>query len=448
MKKALAFICLFIPFLALTAQTADIPAVSRGNLQFYVDHAGFQGKEGKTYEEFYLMVMADQIKYKANNNRQTGSIKISFQLLDDKKNTVIKKDWITEAVQPDDTTGLRTKVIYDQWTSESLSPGVYSAALKLEDENSSNSSSASFMISVPSYEEASLSGSQIEFVSGIGKADGNKTFLKGNSSVIPSPSRRFGILNPVLYLYYELYNVPSGGGENLTVTYSIKSQDGRTIKSYPSMKVKKNNTSAAVLNGVSVSAVPTGVYEFVVTASDSASGQKVSFSRNFEVIQMDYARQKPVISEEEAEVAGRILKYIATPEQYRIYEGLNLTGKAQFLVQYWKQNDPTPETDVNELLDKIQQRYNYANQNFGWGRQEGWATDRGRILIKYGTPDDIERHVYESDTVPYEIWVYNREKSYIFVFADERSDGHYKLIHSSKDNEVHNENWMEQLRKL
>ncbi|HEX3072772.1 MAG TPA: hypothetical protein VHP30_04085, partial [Ignavibacteriales bacterium] len=65
MKKALAFICLFIPSLALTAQTADIPAVSRGNLQFYVDHAGFKGKEGKTYEEFYLMVMADQIKYKA-----------------------------------------------------------------------------------------------------------------------------------------------------------------------------------------------------------------------------------------------------------------------------------------------------------------------------------------------------------------------------------------------
>lgn len=440
--------CLFIPCLSAFAQMGDVPASGEGNLQFYVDHAAFRGKEGKTFEEFYLMVMADQIKYAADGERQSGAIKIDFELLNENRETVIKKDWTTEVARPKDTTGLRTKVVYDQWQTGDLKPGVYSADVSLKDVNGSNSASASFIVSIPQFQADSLQASQIEFVSGIEKAGGNKTFLKGNSSVIPNPSRRFGILNPVLYLYYELYNAPSVGSGTLNVTYTIKSQDGKTVKTYPSMMVKKSKDPAAVINGVNVSAIPTGIYKFQVTASDSATGQEVTFGRNFEVIQMDYARQKPPISPEDAEIAGRILKYIATPEQYKIYEGLNLTGKAQFLVQYWKRLDPTPETDANELLEKIQQRYNYANQNFGWGRQEGWASDRGRILIKYGFPDDIERHVYESDSVPYEIWSYNKEKSYIFVFADERSDGHYKLIHSTRENEVHNESWMEQLRKM
>ncbi|MGE5430592.1 MAG: GWxTD domain-containing protein [Syntrophomonadaceae bacterium] len=448
MKTALVFISLFLPGLALLAQTADIPAASRGSLQFYVDHAGFQGKEGKTYEEFYLMVQADQLTYKKETGRQLGTFKTTFKLTDKSNVTVSERQWVTDVAQKKDSAYLKTMAAYDQWQVPQLQPGEYNAEITVADMNGPNSARASFPFNVPSIPVNKFTSSEIEFVSGIEEKPLNTTFLKANRSIIPNPSRRYGILSPILYTFYELYNIPPEAGRNLWVTYSIKSND-RTVKTFPVMGIKRSGNSAVITHGMSVSGIPSGVYDLNVQVKDSLAGKEIVFSRKFEVIQADYARQqRPALTEDEAATFGRIIQYIAAPSQYKIYEGLDLKGKAQFLIQYWRQNDPTPETQGNEILTSIQQRYNYANNNFTWGKQEGWKTDRGRVLIKYGSPDEIEHHNFETNTLPYEIWIYNQKKSYIFVFADLRSNGSYTLLHSNKEEEVHNELWMEQIRKL
>jgi GWxTD domain-containing protein len=447
-KKALAFICLFIPSLALTAQTADIPAVSRGNLQFYVDHAGFRGKEGKTYEEFYLMVQADQLTYKKEADKQLGTFKTTFKLSDGSSNIVSERQWMTDVVQKKDSANLKIMAAYDQWQVPQLQPGDYNAEVTVEDANGSNSAHISFPFNVPSISVDKFTASQIEFVSAIEETPLNKTFLKNNRSIVPSPSRRYGILSPILYTYYELYNIPSEAGRILWISYSIRNSE-KTVKTFPLMGIKRGGNSAVITHGITVSGVPSGVYDLQVQVKDSLTGSEITFSRKFEVIQADYARQqRPSLSEDEAELFGRILQYVATPSQYNIYKGLDLRGKAQFIIQYWHQQDPTPETKANEILKSIQQRYNYANNSFTWGKQEGWKSDRGRVLIKYGSPDEIEHHNFETNTLPYEIWIYNQKKTYVFVFADLRSNGNYSLIHSDMEGEVHNQLWMEQIRKL
>jgi hypothetical protein len=74
--------------------------------------------------------------------------------------------------------------------------------------------------------------------------------------------------------------------------------------------------------------------------------------------------------------------------------------------------------------------------------KKGYRTDRGRVYIVYGAPDDVERHPNESESRSYEIWTYNNvQGGVIFVFLQRDVSGDYELVHSTHRSELHDENW-------
>ena len=50
----------------------------------------------------------------------------------------------------------------------------------------------------------------------------------------------------------------------------------------------------------------------------------------------------------------------------------------------------------------------------------------GYVYIMYGEPSSIERHPFEMDTKPYEIWTYY-ELNKQFIFVDDTGFGDYRL---------------------
>lgn len=92
---------------------------------------------------------------------------------------------------------------------------------------------------------------------------------------------------------------------------------------------------------------------------------------------------------------------------------------------FWKERDPSPDTPENEFKDQFFARVRYANDHFGV-LEPGWRSDRGRIYIQYGTPDEVERHEQNIDGPPYEIWLYHA-KNRRFVFVDYDGFGRYEL---------------------
>ena len=87
--------------------------------------------------------------------------------------------------------------------------------------------------------------------------------------------------------------------------------------------------------------------------------------------------------------------------------------------------DPSPKTDVNEVLIEYYRRIAYANDHFE-SYYDGWRTDMGMIYVTLGPPNYVERHPFEYDSKPYEIWSYydiNRE----FIFVDQTGFGDYRL---------------------
>jgi GWxTD domain-containing protein len=105
--------------------------------------------------------------------------------------------------------------------------------------------------------------------------------------------------------------------------------------------------------------------------------------------------------------------------------------RENFMEAFWSRRDPTPDTKENEFRDEHYRRMVYANEKFTTD-VPGWKTDRGRIYILLGPPDQIESRPTVG-SVP-EVWRYHRVpgsspgKEVTVEFLDQSRNGNYRLI--------------------
>ena len=147
---------------------------------------------------------------------------------------------------------------------------------------------------------------------------------------------------------------------------------------------------------------------------------------------------------------------IITDPERRAFEKLKTDEeREQFIKIFWGQRDPSPDTEENEYRDQYYERLAYANEHFSSGKP-GWMTDRGRIYIKFGKPDEIEAHPsggsyertsYEgggtTTTYPFEKWFYRYipgvRSGVEIEFVDSSGSGEYRIARdfSEKDAGAH-----------
>ncbi len=112
--------------------------------------------------------------------------------------------------------------------------------------------------------------------------------------------------------------------------------------------------------------------------------------------------------------------YIITDEERSAFLQLQTNEeREQFIEAFWQRRDPTPDTVENEFKEEHYRRIAYANERFSSGIP-GWRTDRGRMYIMWGPPDELESHtqgeIYnrpmsegggQTTTYAYEQWTYH-----------------------------------------
>jgi len=145
--------------------------------------------------------------------------------------------------------------------------------------------------------------------------------------------------------------------------------------------------------------------------------------------------------------------YIITDEERKAFKALKTDEERdQFIEQFWLRRDPDPDTPENEYKEQYYERIQYANEKFASGIP-GWKTDRGRIYIMFGKPDEIESHPagcpyerpsYEgggsTSTYPFETWWYR----YIegigsdveIEFVDPSGSGEYRIARSPDEKDA------------
>ena len=87
--------------------------------------------------------------------------------------------------------------------------------------------------------------------------------------------------------------------------------------------------------------------------------------------------------------------YIISDEEKAAFERQKTDKERQhFVEEFWARRDPTPETPANEYKEEHYRRIAYANSHFAYAPDNlpGWQTDRGRVYIKFGPPDEIDSH--------------------------------------------------------
>ncbi len=84
--------------------------------------------------------------------------------------------------------------------------------------------------------------------------------------------------------------------------------------------------------------------------------------------------------------------YIISDEERTAFLQLQTNEeREQFIEAFWQRRDPTPDTVENEFKEEHYRRIAYANEHFSSG-VPGWRTDRGRIYIMWGPPDELQSH--------------------------------------------------------
>jgi len=167
-----------------------------------------------------------------------------------------------------------------------------------------------------------------------------------------------------------------------------------------------------------------GAYAIEVAVTDPVSGEILdSTERLFMVEWTGLANHIENIDEAIAQ-----MEYIAEPRDLDfIQEAPNQVERVKRFENFWEKRDPTPGTIRNERMEAYYYRINAANRNYGASIREGWRTDRGYVLVRFGEPDHIRRKPHSFDYEPYEVWIFERIGRQ-FIFVDKTGFGDYQLL--------------------
>lgn len=145
--------------------------------------------------------------------------------------------------------------------------------------------------------------------------------------------------------------------------------------------------------------------------------------------------------------------YVITDEERKAFKKLATDDERErFIEEFWRRRDPDPDTDENEFKEEYYERIAYANEHFASGIP-GWKSDRGRIWIMYGKPDERETHPmggqydrpsYEgggtTNTYPFEIWFYRYlpgvGSGIEIEFVDPTGSGEYRIARNPNEKDA------------
>ncbi len=342
--------------------------------------------------------------------------------------------------------------------------GIYKCTVSVTDKNNpANKKELSDIIKVHPFAEDTLAVSDVQLASRILQNSQNKNsiFYKNTFEVTPQPTLVFGENLPVVFYYFEVYEKTSPENKDKLLLNTMVINSKGKVYYNRNLDLRRGIPSRVEVGSLPINKYPTDSYIMRISLIYSAASKGMSTTKRFfvynpgvKVVDTSAVTASPVLSSvfgvmslEECDDLFAKSKYIATSNEIDQYSKLStVAAKRDFLYKFWKKRDPDPATPQNSYFQDYLKRIQEANRKYGSFNRQGWKTDRGRVLITYGEPSEIDRYPNQIDTKPYEIWRYNDiEGGVIFVFADLTGYSDYQLVNSTKRGEMEDDNWMSRI---
>ncbi len=276
---------------------------------------------------------------------------------------------------------------------------------------------------------------------------------KGDLLITAGPEVALSPTRATLFYYCEVYRDSAG---EVPWALRVRGEDGKAIVSTPATRAAIAAGGGAITGSADLTGLPEGSYrlELVVGAGTDSLIRSAPFRMAGFAVEQELAQQAQttanagdlfsLMTEAKLDTLFAPLFYLATTGELSAYRGLSLEGKRRFLREFWRQRDPTPGTPENELQVGFYQHLAEANRRFregGAAEIPGWRTDRGRILILNGEPDEIMRRPSNGTSNPWEAWKYTRPRPRKYVFYDQTRLGNYQLIYTDDRKEKGMPGW-------
>jgi GWxTD domain-containing protein len=457
-----------------TAQNPDLP------LQLDVDYATFQYNDTASLVETYLAFEAASLPYVRAVEGYEVALPVIVALRRSSaagppqaSDALAFADTLALRFAVPDTTGLVQGQYFVQQVRAAVAPGEYE--LEVIVPGDSASARPDFLatpgdITVPDFTDAGADDrvmlSDVTLASAIGRSDDRTApFYKNGLIVQPNPNSLFGQGLPTLYYYAEVY----GLGEALDGAYTLfaylaPSNVAQPMEDYQRRTERTARANEVIVGQFDLSEMPSGSYYLRLAVLDENNEALAEQSRKFYVYnpavaqpataaadQSYEANLYAVMPEDEVDENLRHAEVIATGrEEDQIDRLTTLEAKRDFLVDFWRRRDEVPATPINEARVQFYERIQYANDRYTTTQSEGWSTDRGRVVLEYGYPSQVNPTFFDSESLPHETWTYDNipgAGQALFVFVDRLGFGDFELIHSTVSGEVSMPDWRQQLRR-
>lgn len=313
-----------------------------------------------------------------------------------------------------ETTRTDESVLYQQLVL--VRPGSYELSFALRDDAGGKSSSIEATMNVPRMSAGSLS-SPIPVYDVVPRSS-----LDSLPRIVPTPRATLTLgQDSSVTVYVEGYG--SSAGEKLPLRTAVFGENASTPVWSDTTSLTRRGALFSGQVRVPVAQLGVGALTLAVTSAQSPDTTKAPLFVTF-------GEDLPVATFSEM---VNYLRYFGSSGRLQALRDAPPDTRASVWAVFMRETDPDPATAVNESLRDYFARIAQANVRFREEGGTGWLTDRGRVFVALGTPDQF----YEPNTADLnqrgraQIWEYRRYRLQI-VFIDQTGFGRWRMTIGSE----------------
>lgn len=390
--------------------------------QFYFSALNFAGDLSQTESrvDIYVQVPYEYLQFVKEGDHYVASYEVNVQIVPAKGKHIVEKVW-KQKVIADNFEQTISRAFWDiSQAFLNLPFGEYKIGVQVIDLDTKRGLKKEGTISVRNFTRSPITISDLMMVSSVKVENGVKTIVPNVLSAISSSGDKS------FYLFFEVYN-NTNISDSVNLIYKIdkikKRKQEQKISLTGALKefVKPGKNSIII----QIPNPEIGFGDYIISVEVRMESNRDYYSVNQRGFVVRWHEIPELITD--LDKAIEQLVYIAKPEELNyIKSAQDDAEKERRFLEFWRKKDPTPNTLKNELMEEYYGRVKYANEHFGH-YFEGWKTDMGMVYIIFGPPSSVDRHPFDINAKPYEIWYYY-EINRRFIFVDETGFGDYRLI--------------------
>ena len=409
-KLLLAFMLITFPLFAQVEYSQG--AIPLGEYPgFFIDAANYKGDtEEKTRIDIYFQIPYSNLQFVKYQNKYRAKYSYTLTIYDeDKDNIIIEKTWNGKIFAKNFKEAASENNFKFGYKSFDLIPNNYVLSSVLYDKDSKKEYLTESKLEVREFSKP-IQFSDILFIAS-----------EIDSQIVLNISNTVTTADSSLFFYFEVYsNKPA----EVDIEYSVVGES-ENVLSYNSETLFIKAGSTQIKKRLDKSQITLGKHKLIVKFlskdGDIIDGVSKVFLSKIEGFPASVV---------DLDLSAKQMEYIANVGEIdEILEAKNEDEKLKKFKAFWKKKDPEPSTPHNKVMIEYYRRVAYANKNFKH-YYDGWKTDMGMIYITLGPPDNVDRHPFELNSKPYEVWQYYNI-SQNFYFVDETGFGDFRLLNSN-----------------